>query len=92
MPNEPAFLKVGEYVINPAAIAYVKFPAEEHDRAHVYFTVPQGSDGRIDPRHITLRAGAVSKLWRYLTGRTEDLDGPAYSTPQAEGRPQSPTA
>lgn len=77
MSENTSFVKIGEYVINPAAIAYVKFPENEHDRAHVYFTVPYGADGAIQPRYITLRAEAVSKLWKYLTPRSMDLDSPS---------------
>ena len=77
MADETSYVKIGEYVINPAAIAYVKFPENEHDRAHVYFTVPHGTEGSIGPRFITLRADAVSKLWNYLAPKFEDLDGPS---------------
>ncbi len=77
MSENASFVKIGEYVINPAAIAYVKFPENEHDRAHVYFTVPYGADGAIQPRSITLRADAVSKLWKYLSSHFEDLDSPS---------------
>jgi hypothetical protein len=76
MSEEATFVKIGEYVVNPAAIAYVKFPQAEHDRAHMYFRVPHGSDGAIAPRHITLRGEEVTKLWRWLTPRSVDLDSP----------------
>jgi len=77
MSESSTFVRIGEYVINPAAIAYVKFPTDEHDRAHVYFTVPHGSDGAITPRYITLRAEEVSKMWKYLVPRFDDLDAPS---------------